>query len=223
MQEEPQPGWNHPGPLPWSPINRFKFGFTTTTKLGFFLYFLEICVSFFFFLGRKKREDSATSKNNTPFMNLVFLFISEQTTGIFIHLYKHSPLQTNTAMRSTHSSGRGAVSSDKSLETVEPHISSLDSWRIPGRRSHSWAPAPKFFTSSQGTAWTRTRQPVQCHVIHSIPKEPSRIGGFNSQLKSLFKAKPLAFSDLSLFRFLFITWGFSFSWNHGMVKGGKDL
>lgn len=148
-----------PWTTPMVTYNRSKFGFAAT-KLGFFLYFLGIFCGFFwffFFLGRKKREDSVTSKNKTSFMSLVFpLFISEQTKGIFIHFYKHSPLQTNTTMRSTHSLRRGAVSSDKSLETIEPHNSNLDSWRISGRRSHSWNPAPEFSMSSQGTAGTWT-------------------------------------------------------------------
>lgn len=176
-------------------------------------------------------------------MNAAFpLSIWEQTKGIFIHFYKHSPLQTNT--------GRGAHPAwgEEPEQSQSPHISRLHFWRIPGRRSHSWNPKifqhfsrifsaffsdffqifffqnfsrfffrifpeffqnfsrifPEFSSSSQVTAGTWT---LQCYLGHGIPKEPPRMCGVKSQLKSLFKAKSLVFSDPILSHFLFSCWG----------------
>lgn len=165
-------------------------------KLGFFGLFCWI-FWWFSFWGRKKKEDSATSENKTSFLSPVSpLFISEQTKGIFIHFYKHSPLQTKPGMRSRASLGRGAVSRDKPLETLQPHFSNWD-------LENPWQEEPQlnsriFHEFPQAGTWT----------MQSIPKEPSRICGVNAQLKSLFKAEFLVFSNL----FLFSCWRFSFSW-----------
>lgn len=63
---------------------------------------------------------------------------------------------------------------------------------------------PEFSSSYQVTAGTWT---LQCYLGHGIPKEPPRMCGVKSQLKSLFRAKSLVFSDPILSHFLFSCWG----------------